>query len=110
MSICISDLYHLCIIDRITGCLLKSYQILNMIFGVGILRVGMMICSLEMIIIIQIKRGLFDTGLLSIVICKLKGREKYLPILILKCKGSNEFLNNFNHNFRLLINLRMFDH
>ena len=108
MSICISGLYYLCIVDRIAGYLLESYQILNMIFSVGVLRVGMTICSLWVIIVVQVKRGLSGTGLLDVVICKLKRREKRLPVLILKCKGSDELLNNFNRSFRLPISLRMF--
>src|SRR5208282_6901251 len=109
MSICVSGLYRLCIVDRIAGCFLKSYQVLNMIFSVGILRVGMTICSLGMVIIVQVKRGLSGAGLLNIVVCKLKGGEKRLPVLILKCKGSDELLNDFNHSFRLPISLRVFD-
>jgi len=79
-----------------------------MIFGVGVLRVGMMVCSLGVVIVVQVKRGLSDIRLLNVIICKLKRREKHFPVLILKCKGSDELLNNFNHNFKLPISLRVF--
>ena len=79
-----------------------------MIFSVGVLRVGVTVCSLRMITVVQVKRGLSGTGLLGVVVCKLKGREKRLPVLVLKCKGSDELLNNFNRSFRLPISLRMF--
>jgi hypothetical protein len=78
---------------------------LNMILSVEVLRVGMTVCSLGMITVVQVKRGLSGTGLLDVVVCKLKGREKRLPVLVLKCKGSNELLNDFNCSFRLSISL-----
>jgi hypothetical protein len=65
-----------------------------MVFSVGVLHVGMMVCSLAVIIVVQVKWGLSGAGLLGIVICKLKGREKRLSALILKCKGSDELLND----------------
>src|SRR6266496_5563719 len=107
VPICISGLYCLCIIDCITGCLLESYQVLNMVFSVGVLRVGMTVCSLGVVTVVQVKRGLSSAGLLGVVVCKLKGGEKCLPVLILKCKGSDELLNNFNRSFRLPISLRV---
>src|SRR5208282_6180947 len=108
MPICVSGLYCLCIVDRIVSCFLESYQILNMVFSMRVLRVGMTVCSLGVITVVQVKRGLSDAGLLGVVICKFKGREKRLPVLILKCKGSDELLNNFNYSFRLPISLRIF--
>ena len=108
MPICISGLYCLCIVDHIMGCFLESYQILNMVFSVGVLRVGMTVCSLGVVTVVQVKWGLSSAGLLGVVVCKLKGGEKRLPVLILKCKGSDELLNNFNCSFRLSISLRMF--
>ena len=47
-----------------------------MIFRMRILHVDMMIYSLGMIIIIQIKRDLFDVELLNIVICKFKMKRE----------------------------------
>src|SRR5205814_5221267 len=82
-------------------------QILNMVFSVGVLRVGMTVCSLGVVTVVQVKWGLSGAGLLGVVVCKLKGGEKCLPVLILKCKGSDELLNNFNRSFRLPISLRV---
>ena len=76
MSIGISGLYYLGIVDGVAGCFLESYQVLNMVFRVGIVRVSVTVGSLGMITVVQVKRGLSGTGLLGVIVCKLKGREK----------------------------------
>jgi hypothetical protein len=108
MPVCVSGLYCLGIVNGVAGRFLESYQILNMVFSVGVLRVCMTVCSLGVVTVVQVKRGLSGTRLLGVVVCKLKGREKRLPVLILKCKGSDELLNNLNRSFRLPICLRVF--
>ena len=62
---------------------------------------------LAMKFVVEVKQGLADTGLLSVIVCKLKRREKYLLVSILKYKGSYELLNILNCNFRLFIGLRV---
>ena len=94
MSIHVSGLYYLGIVDGVAGRFLESYQVLNMVFSVAVLRVGVAVGSFTMITVVQVKRGLSGTGLLGVVVCKLKGREKRLPVLILKCKGSDVLMKD----------------
>src|SRR5271163_2947143 len=108
MFVCISSLYCLCIIDGISGYFLKSYEILNMIFGMRVLCVCMSISSFRMISVVEVKWSMSSCRLLCIIVCKLKDGQENLPVLFLKCKGSYEFLNDLNHGFRLSIRLRMF--
>ena len=73
-----------------------------------VIGVGMAVCSLGVISVIEAELGRSGTGLLSVIVCKLKRRKEGLSILILKCKATYELLNNLDHSFRLSISLRMF--